>query len=223
MKGSTLGDSDPGTLGMPHLETPMPSRKTVDEKHPKDGLAVIPFTTPAELEAWLETHHAASPGIWLKLAKKGSGVPSINWEEAVEAALCFGWIDGQRQSRDATYFLQRLTPRSKRSIWSKVNTEKVAALIASDRMRLAGLAEVDRAKADGRWETAYAAQSKAEVPEDLQAFLDAHPDAAAFFATLTSQNRFAFLFRLHNAKKPETRARRFAEFTRMLSAGETFY
>ncbi|HXC18170.1 MAG TPA: YdeI/OmpD-associated family protein, partial [Holophagaceae bacterium] len=112
---------------------------------------------------------------------------------------------------------------SKRSIWSKVNTEKVAALIASDRMRLAGLAEVDRAKADGRWETAYAAQSKAEVPEDLQAFLDAHPDAAAFFATLTSQNRFAFLFRLHNAKKPETRARRLAEFTRMLRAGETFY
>ncbi len=201
----------------------MPGRKPTIESHPKDGLPVIPFAAPKDLEAWLVAHHADSPGIWLKMAKKGSGIPSITWGDAVEAALCFGWIDGQKGSFDEIYFLQRLTPRGARSIWSQVNTEKVATLIAAGRMRPSGQAEIDRAKADGRWDAAYASQRKAQVPEDLQAFLDAHPIAAAYFALLSSQNRYAFVFRLHTAMRPETRAKRLAEFTRMLSAGESFY
>lgn len=193
------------------------------ELHPKDGLPILPFATPAELEAWLERNHASGKGLWLRLAKKESGIPSITWADAVEAALCFGWIDGQRQSLDGTWFMQRLTPRSARSIWSQVNTRKAEALIAAGRMRPAGRAEIERAQADGRWAAAYAAQRDAKPPEDLQAFLDTHPEAAAFFASLSSQNRYAFVFRLHNAKKPETRAKRLAEFSRMLLARESFH
>lgn len=191
--------------------------------HAKDDLPIIPFETPAELEKWLEINHQTASGVWLKLAKKSSKIPSIDWPEVVEAALCFGWIDGQRVGYDEVWFLQRLTPRRSRSIWSKINTEKVAALVAAGRMRPAGQAAVDLAKADGRWDAAYAAQGKREVPPDLRGFLDAHAEAAAFWKSLNSTNQYAIIFRLHTAKKPETRAKRFTEFTRMLAAGEKIY
>lgn len=134
------------------------------ERHTKDGLPLVPFADAAELEAWLAEHHATSPGVWLKLAKKASGLVSVTLPEAIEVAVCFGWIDGQKGSYDATWFLQRFTPRRPRSIWSKSNTDKVGVLIASGRMRPASQLEVDRAKADGRWERAYAGQATAEIP-----------------------------------------------------------
>ncbi len=188
-----------------------------------DGLPVIPFATPAEWEAWLEEHHATSGGAWIKIAKKGSGIESISHPEALDLALCFGWIDSRRESLDDRYFLQRFTPRRARSRWSKVNCVKVEQLIAAGAMRPAGHAEIERAKGDGRWDAAYDAQSSATIPEDLQRELDARPAAKAFFAGLSGQNRYAILYRLHDAKKPETRARRLAKFVAMLEAGETIY
>jgi uncharacterized protein YdeI (YjbR/CyaY-like superfamily) len=141
----------------------------------------------------------------------------------LDTALCFGWIDGQRKALDEKHFLQRFTPRRARSKWSEINRGKVEALSKAGRMRSSGLAEIERAKADGRWDAAYAGQAAMTVPEDLQAELDARPQAAAFFATLSSQNRYAILFRLHDAKRPETRARRVAKFVAMLEAGETLH
>jgi uncharacterized protein YdeI (YjbR/CyaY-like superfamily) len=174
-------------------------------------------------EAWLEEHHTSAPEAWLRIAKKGSGLASLSIGEALDGALCFGWIDGQRRAHDATWFLQRFGPRSRRSTWSKINTEKVAALIAAGRMRPAGLAQVEAARADGRWEAAYAGQRTATVPPDLQQALDANPRAAAFFATLRGQNRYALLYRIQDAKRPETRARRIARFVAMLERGETLH
>jgi uncharacterized protein YdeI (YjbR/CyaY-like superfamily) len=159
----------------------------------------------------------------VKIAKKGSGIPTVAYPEVLDTALCFGWIDGQRKALDDRYFLQRFTPRRARSRWSQINRDKVAALTKAGRMRPAGLAEVERAKADGRWDAAYAGVRTMEVPDDLQRELDARPDAAAFFATLNSQNRYSILYRLHDAKRPETRARRLAKFVAMLEAGETIY
>jgi uncharacterized protein YdeI (YjbR/CyaY-like superfamily) len=184
---------------------------------------VLAFESDAHWEAWLEEHHATSDGVWLKIAKKASGIPSVAYPEVLDTALCFGWIDGQRKALDDRYFLQRFTPRRARSKWSQINRDKVAALTRAGRMRPAGLAEVERAKADGRWDAAYGGQAAMTVPDDLQAELDARPAAAAFFATLSSQNRFAILFRLHDAKRPETRARRLAKFVAMLEAGETLH
>lgn len=193
------------------------------EAHAKDGWPILAFPDARAFEAWLE-HHAGDPtGLWLKIAKKASGISTVTYDEAVDAALCFGWIDGQRNSYDADYFLQRFGPRRQRSLWSKVNTRRVAALIAAGRMRASGLAEVERAQADGRWDAAYDAPSTAVVPPDLQQFLDANPDAAAFFASLNSANRYAFLFRLQTAKRPETRARRLTQITAMLAAGEKLH
>ena len=181
------------------------------------------FASDAEWEAWLEENHATSDGVWVEIAKKGSGIPSVAYPEVLDTALCFGWIDGRRKALDENYFLQRFTPRRARSRWSKINRAKVEALSKAGRMRPSGLAEVERAKADGRWEAAYGGQAAMTVPEDLQAELDARPQAAAFFATLSSQNRYAILYRLHDAKRPETRARRLAKFVAMLEGGETIY
>jgi uncharacterized protein YdeI (YjbR/CyaY-like superfamily) len=184
---------------------------------------VIAFDSDADWEAWLEEHHATADGVWVKIAKKATGIPTVAYPEVLDTALCFGWIDGQRKALDDQYFLQRFTPRRARSRWSQVNRDKVEALTRAGRMRPAGIAEVERAKADGRWDAAYAGVRTMEVPADLQRELDARPQAAAFFATLNSQNRYAILYRLHDAKRPETRARRLEKFVAMLEAGETLY
>ncbi len=181
---------------------------------------MIPFASAIAFERWLEQYGQESPGLWLKLAKKSSGIESLTYDEAVDVALCFGWIDGQKGAYDADWFLQRFTPRRPRSIWSKINTQRVQALTEAGRMRPAGLAEVDRAKADGRWEAAYGGSRDIEVPAHLQDFLDRSPDAAAFWDTLTKSQRYSFLFRLQTAKRPETREKRFNDFTRMLRARE---
>ncbi|RQO53826.1 bacteriocin-protection protein [Variovorax sp. KBW07] len=177
----------------------------------------------AALVRWYKRHHATHAGVWLRIAKKASGIASVDHPEALEIALCYGWIDGQRKSEDTQYFLQRFTPRTQRSTWSQINRAKVLKLIDEGRMQPAGLAEVERAKADGRWDAAYEAASVAKVPPDLQAALDANKKAAAFFAKLDARNRFAILFRTQGAKKPETRARRIAQFVEMLAKGEKIH
>jgi uncharacterized protein YdeI (YjbR/CyaY-like superfamily) len=188
-----------------------------------DGLPKIAFASPAEWEQWLEDNHAVSEGVWIKMAKKDAGIDSVRYPEVLESALCFGWIDARREALDERYFLQRFTPRRPRSRWSRINREKAERLIADARMRPAGLAEVQRARADGRWEAAYEGQKGSTVPDDLQRELDARPRAKAFFAELNSQNRYAIVYRLHDAKKPETRARRLAKFVAMLEAGERIH
>jgi uncharacterized protein YdeI (YjbR/CyaY-like superfamily) len=159
----------------------------------------------------------------VKVAKKGSGIDSVRYPEVLDTALCFGWIDGRREALDEQHFLQRFTPRRPRSRWSQINCQKVERLATEGRMRPAGASEVQRAQSDGRWEAAYAGQKSISVPEDLQRELDARPRARAFFAGLTSQNRYAILYRLQDAKRPETRARRLAKFVAMLEAGETLH
>jgi len=184
---------------------------------------IIAFAAPRAWSDWLAAHHASSRGVWLKLAKKASGVASVTYPEALEVALAWGWIDGQKKSHDDASWLQKFTPRGPKSIWSKINREKALALIAAGEMKPSGLAEVERAKQDGRWEAAYDSPSKATVPEDLAAALAANRRAAAFFATLNATNRYAVLFRIHTAKKPETRARRIATFVEMLAKGEKLH
>ena len=181
---------------------------------------VLRFADAAAFEAWMEANHAAVDGIWIEFAKKGSGHASIVYAEALDIALCFGWIDGQAKPVDDEWYRQRWTPRRARSPWSKRNVGKAEALISAGRMRPAGHAEIERAKADGRWERAYHGPAKIEVPDDLQAALDADPQAAAFWATLGSTARYPFLYRLQDAKRPETRARRLATFVQMLHDGE---
>jgi uncharacterized protein YdeI (YjbR/CyaY-like superfamily) len=188
-----------------------------------DGL-VLPFDSAAAWEAWLAEHHAGTPaGLWVKIAKKDSAIASVDYAEALEAALCYGWIDGQKAALDETWWLQRFTPRRARSRWSKVNREKALALIEQGRMRPGGLREIEAAKADGRWETAYDGSAVAEVPGDLRAAFEANPAAAEFFATLDGRNRYAVLYRIEEAKKPLTRANRIAKFTAMLTRGEKIY
>jgi uncharacterized protein YdeI (YjbR/CyaY-like superfamily) len=181
------------------------------------------FSSAAAWRAWLEANHDTKPGVWLKIAKKSSGVRSVTHDEAVDEALCFGWIDGRRTRLDDTYFLQLFTPRRKRSPWSRINTERVARLTKARKMHPAGKREVDAAKADGRWQSAYAGQATAEVPDDLAAALDAAPAAAARFAELDSRNRYAILYRLGSVKKPETRAKKIAGFVADLERGKTPY
>jgi uncharacterized protein YdeI (YjbR/CyaY-like superfamily) len=188
-----------------------------------DSLPTLSFASAAEWEEWLEEHHASSDGLWVKIAKKGSGIESVRYPEVLDSALCFGWIDGRREALDDRYFLQRFTPRRPRSKWSQINRDKIERLTAEGRMRAAGLAEVEKAKADGRWEAAYESQSQTTVPPDLQRELEARPEAKAFFSELDSQNRYAILYRLRDAKRPETRARRLAQFVAMLEAGEKIY
>ena len=182
---------------------------------------VLFFATPAKLEAWIDEHGEDSDGIWLKFAKKDSGIESVVYAEAVEIALSYGWIDGQAKRHDDHHYLQRFTPRRSRSKWSKINREKAERLMAEGRMRPAGLREVERAKEDGRWDEAYDSPSTATVPDDFRAALDAEPAAAEFFASLGSARRYSFLYRITDAKRPETRAKRIAEYVELLARGET--
>ena len=188
-----------------------------------DGLPVIPFASPADFEAWLGENHESSDGLWLKIAKKGRGIETVTHAEALDVAICHGWIDGQRRALDEDWFLQRFTPRKPRSRWSRINRDKALALIESGRMKPAGLREVERAQADGRWDEAYEGQRNATIPDDLQAALDAEPAAREFFETLDSQNRYAVLYRVGDAKRPETRARRIEKFVAMLARGEKLH
>jgi len=181
------------------------------------------FRNAKAFESWLKKNHAKSDGLWLMIAKKDADEPSVTYPEAVEIALCWGWIDGQKKGLDGQHFLQRFTPRRARSIWSKVNVGKVAALIEAGRMQPPGQAQIDAAKADGRWEQAYDGARTSTVPDDLVAALDADPPAKAFFATLNASNRYAVLWRIQTAVKPETRAKRIAQLVAMLARGETVH
>ena len=181
------------------------------------------FKNARAFETWLKRHHATSPGLWLKFAKRNALEASVTYPEAVEIALCWGWIDSQKKGLDEQYFLQRFTPRRARSIWSKVNVEKVASLITEGRMQAPGLAQVEAAKSDGRWARAYDGARSSEVPEDLKAALDASPAAKAFFSEINATNRYAVLWRIQTAVKAETRARRIAQMVAMLARGETIH
>ena len=190
---------------------------------PKADLPILFFEHPKVWATWLDENHASSPGVWLRLAKKNAERKSPSYDEALEVALCYGWIDGQKKSGDASTWLQKFTPRGPRSIWSKINRERVEALVKSGRMQAAGREEVEKAKRDGRWEAAYDGQKSSTVPSDFQAELDRHPKAKAFFATLNSSNRYAILWRLQTAKKAETRERRMRQFLEMLEKGEKLH
>jgi uncharacterized protein YdeI (YjbR/CyaY-like superfamily) len=179
--------------------------------------------TPQEWEDWLDHNHATSSGIWLRIAKKGSALQSVSYDAALEIALCYGWIDGQKLRYDDSSWLQKFTPRRAGSLWSKVNREKALALIDSGRMKPAGLAAVERAQQDGRWDAAYDSSGRATIPDDFQAALDSHAEAKAFFATLDSRNRYAILFRIQTARQAATRSRRIQEFIRMLERHEKPY
>ena len=189
----------------------------------RPDLPIVPFASRGAWEVWLEGRHASSDGVWLKIAKKGSGVESVTFAEALDVALCYGWIDSQRAGFDERYFLQRFTPRKPRSRWSQVNREKVAGLIEEGRMKPAGFREVERAKADGRWDAAYEPQSTAAVPDDLRIALEKNEGAREFFGTLDSRNRYAILHRIQDAKRPETRVRRIARYVAMLAEGKKLY
>jgi uncharacterized protein YdeI (YjbR/CyaY-like superfamily) len=188
-----------------------------------DDLPVLHFESREALEAWLAEHGEHAPGVWLKLAKKGAAVGSVSYGEAVELGLMCGWIDGQKRALDGDFWLQRFTPRTPRSRWSRINRDKAVELIEAGRMTPAGLAAVEQAKADGRWERAYEGASTITVPDDLRQALDASPEAAAFFETLDGINRYAVLYRVGDCKKPETRARRIEKFVAMLARGERIH
>ncbi len=183
---------------------------------------ILAFKNQTAWAAWLKKNQAAAPGLWLKIGKKGAGA-SVTYAEAVEEALCYGWIDGQKKPFDETWWLQKFTPRGARSPWSKINRAKAEALIAQGRVQAAGLRAIDAARQNGRWEAAYASQRTAAAPADFLAELDRHPQAQAFYATLNSVNRYAITYRLQDAKRPETRARRIQQFIAMLEKGEKLY
>ncbi|MGI5491235.1 YdeI/OmpD-associated family protein [Microtetraspora malaysiensis] len=178
---------------------------------------ILFFPSAEAFETWLAAHHGSPSGIWLKLAKKAAGVDSLDYAQALDVALCYGWIDGQKAKFDDGHWLQRFTPRRPRSRWSKINRDKAVALIGQGRMKPTGLLEIERAKEDGRWDAAYDGQRSATVPDDLARALAENPTAEAFFATLDSQNRYAVLYRVQDAKKPETRARRIEQYVAMLA------
>jgi uncharacterized protein YdeI (YjbR/CyaY-like superfamily) len=186
-------------------------------------LPFLPFASQSKWADWLAKQHDKSAGVWLQLAKKDSGISSVTYAEALDIALCYGWIDGQKKSFDEKYFLQKFTPRRPKSIWSKINVEKVERLITSGQMKPAGLKAIEAAKADGRWEQAYASQKNISVPEDFQSALDRNKKAKAFFETLNGTNRYAFLFRIETAKKAETRTKRIQQFVEMLEKNEKFH
>jgi uncharacterized protein YdeI (YjbR/CyaY-like superfamily) len=189
----------------------------------KSDLITIELPTGVAWEQWLEEHHDSSPGVWLKIAKKGAPTATVDHPQALEQAIRYGWIDGQKRGYDDHYWLQRFTPRGPRSKWSQVNRDKALELIAEGRMKPAGLAQFEAAKRDGRLDEAYEPQSRATVPEDFQRALDENPAAAEFFATLRGANRYAFLYRLHHVKKPEARAKRIVTYIEMLTEGKTFH
>ena len=198
------------------------SQRTRDEKLAPE-IPTIHFPTAADWEDWLAEHHAKASAIWIQFAKKGSGIPTVGQQEALDVALCYGWIDGQAATGEEPFWLQRFTPRRARSAWSKRNCGKAEALVAAGRMRPSGLREMEAAKADGRWESAYESASKITVPEDLRAKLEENPAARDFFATLKGANRYAILYRIHEAKRPETRARRIEKFVTMLAERKTIH
>jgi uncharacterized protein YdeI (YjbR/CyaY-like superfamily) len=183
----------------------------------------LAFESQEAFRAWLAEEHDRSDGIWIRFAKKGSGVPTVVYKEAVAVALAYGWIDGQVKSVDEHWYRQRFTPRRARSRWSKINRAAAERMIAAGEMQPAGLREVERAKADGRWDAAYGAPSTATVPGDLRAALDRAPEAARMFERLDAINRYAILHRIEDAKKPETRTRRIEKFVAMLARGETIH
>jgi uncharacterized protein YdeI (YjbR/CyaY-like superfamily) len=189
----------------------------------RDTLPVRTFGSHADWDAWLAKNHASSPGLWFKLAKKGSERKSLSYEEAVETALCYGWIDGQKKRFDSGFWLQKFTRRGPKSVWAKRNREKAEMLIASGRMTPSGQEAVEAARRDGRWDAAYDSPRSAEVPFDLRKELDRNPTASAFFASLDRANRYAILFRVHTAKKESTRALRIQRFIRMLENGEKIH
>jgi uncharacterized protein YdeI (YjbR/CyaY-like superfamily) len=172
---------------------------------------------------WLDEHHSHSSGLWLQIAKKASGHTTVSYAEALDVAICYGWIDGLKRSLDDKFFLQRFTPRRAKSKWSQVNVAKATALIDAGLMQPAGLREIERAKADGRWDAAYPSYSTATVPDDLAAALDAQPEARSFFDSLNSTNRYAIIYRVHDAKRPDIRAARIAKFVQMCAAGERLH
>jgi uncharacterized protein YdeI (YjbR/CyaY-like superfamily) len=190
---------------------------------PPDELPTLFFPSAGEWEAWLEREHQRAPGLWMSIAKRGAPRPGVSYSDALDVALCFGWIDGQKRALDAHHWLQRFTPRRARSRWSQINCDRARALIEADRMRSAGLAQIEQARADGRWDAAYPSARGATVPEDLERALAANPAARAFFETLDAANRYAILYRVHDARRPRTRAERIARFVEMLAAGERIH
>lgn len=189
----------------------------------RSGLPILSFADQIALEGWLAEQPSDSNGAWVRFRKKSSSIASVTKAQAIDSALCFGWIDGQLDKYDAESWLIRFTPRRPRSKWSEANRKRALELISEGRIQASGLLEIDKAKADGRWEAAYASASKAEIPSDLQAALDANQKAAAFFATLTGANRYAILYRIGSVKKAETRARKIRDFVGMLERGETVH
>jgi len=185
--------------------------------------SLLTFGTQGDWEAWLESNWSSASGAWLRLAKKSAEQPTVSYAQALESALCYGWIDGQKQTESEHYWLQRFTPRTAKSMWSKINKMKVEALIETGKISDAGMQEVIRARADGRWESAYSSAKNSTIPEDFQQALDSNRKANEFFATLNSKNRYAILFRIQSVKKPETRAKRICQFIEMLSNGEKLY
>jgi uncharacterized protein YdeI (YjbR/CyaY-like superfamily) len=183
----------------------------------------ITFASQEDWEAWLSSNGEVVTGVWLRIAKRSAGQPTLTYAQALEGAICYGWIDGQKQAESEHYWLQRFTPRTTKSIWSKINKTKAEALISAGKMHPTGLREINRAKQDGRWEAAYSSASTSTVPDDLQQALNGNPKAKQFFATLNSQNRYAILFRIQNVKRAETRARKISQFIDMLNSGEKIH
>ena len=192
-------------------------------KKAKPEQPLLLFESASHWEAWLKENHENSAEVQLQIAKKGSGHTSVTYAEALDVSLCYGWIDGQKLPMDDKFFIQKFTPRRAKSVWSKVNTEKVEQLIKQGRIQPAGMKQIEAAKADGRWDAAYASQKNMEIPEDFQAELDKNPEAKAFFDTLNKTNRFAIYFRITTAKKPETRRTRIEKFIEMLTKHEKIY
>lgn len=188
-----------------------------------DDYPVKSFKTASAFEDWLNKHHKKADGLWLKIAKANTGISSVAFPEALDIALCYGWIDGMRRGLDEQFYVQKFTPRREKSVWSVINKNKVAQLIKDGRMREAGHAAIEEAKKNGRWDNAYHSPANAQLPEDFQKALDKNKKAKAFFAKLTSQNRFAIIYRLHQVKRDETKKKKIAEYIRMLEEGKTIY
>jgi uncharacterized protein YdeI (YjbR/CyaY-like superfamily) len=188
-----------------------------------DGLQILELKSQKNWRAWLDKNHSQTDGVWLKFAKKTSGIKTVNYAEALEEALCYGWIDSQAKSLDDKYYLQKFSPRRSRSIWSKINVGKVEKLIAEGKMQPAGLAQIEAAKADGRWQAAYSSPADITEPPEFLAALNKNKKAKEFYANLSKSNRYAILWRLHNAKRPSTRARNIEKFIAMLAAGQKFH
>jgi uncharacterized protein YdeI (YjbR/CyaY-like superfamily) len=205
------------------VEADSAMKSGLERQEMRAGLPILTFADARAFEAWLESQGPLGAGLWLTMAKKGAPQRTLTKSEAIDIALCHGWIDGQLDTYDEHYWLTRFTPRKPRSKWSELNCTRAAALIAQGRMRPAGLAQIENAKSDGRWDRAYAPASRAEPPPDLVAALAANPKAAAFFATLTGANRYAILYRIGAVKAPKTRARKIAQFVAMLERGETIH